>query len=279
MMIVLSHYQLANIQRSDKAQEVRISADLGRTHAAAQVDAEGLHLAEGITVSWQHIERIQMDQNGCFRVDEDGIQRIKVFSEASNRAYNLFPTQAAPTMLISGIPMHRIKDTDPWQDTLEKIKAFEGIHGSLLDTNTGLGYTAIAAAQHAEWVMTVEIEPAVISLCRQNPWSEALFDNPKISSVLGDSYEIAASLPDASFDNVLHDPPTFALAGELYSGEFYRHLYRVLKVSGKLFHYTGNPESKTGANLNRSVVERLKSAGFEAISFKPHAFGLLARKR
>ena len=27
-------------------------------------------------------------------------------------------------MLISGIPMHRIKGTDPWRDTQSKIKAF-----------------------------------------------------------------------------------------------------------------------------------------------------------
>lgn len=278
MMIVLSHYQLTELSRSNEERDVRISPDLGLTMMSARVDGMGLHLTEGVSISWQQVERIQMDQNGCFRVDEQGIQRIKVFSEASNRAYNLFPTAAAPTMLISGIPMHRIKDTNPWQDTLEKVKAFGGIRGSLLDTNTGLGYTAIAAAQQAEWVMTVEIEPAVLALCRENPWSEGLFGNPKISSVLGDSYEIVAGLADASFDNILHDPPTFALAGELYSGEFYKQLWRVLKVNGKLFHYTGNPESKTGANLNRSVVERLKAAGFVDIQFKPGAFGLLARR-
>ena len=46
----------------------------------------------------------------------------------------------------------------------------------------------------------------------------------------------------SAFDAVLHDPPRFGIAGELYSQAFYDHLARVLKPRGVLFHYTGTPK-------------------------------------
>ena len=48
----------------------------------------------------------------------------------------------------------------------------------MLDTCTGLGYTALAAAAHADHVTTVELDPAVHAIIQQNPWSCALFDAP-----------------------------------------------------------------------------------------------------
>ena len=42
------------------------------------------------------------------------------------------------------------------------------------------------------------------------------------------------SLPDASFDLILHDPPRFSLAGELYRA--LRELFRVLKPGGHVPH-------------------------------------------
>ena len=66
-------------------------------------------------------------------------RKIQFFSEQTNQLYSLMPTERAPTMLISGIPMHRIKNTDPHADTLEKIKTIAPITGHVLDTATGLG--------------------------------------------------------------------------------------------------------------------------------------------
>jgi len=40
-------------------------------------------------------------------VGDGAMQKIVVFSEATNRVYSLFITAGAPTMLVSGIPMHR----------------------------------------------------------------------------------------------------------------------------------------------------------------------------
>ena len=75
------------------------------------------------------------------------MEKIQFFSIDSGRAFSLYPTPAAPTMLISGIPMHRIKDTDPWSDTLTKVRALGPVRGRVLDTSLGLGYTAIALAR------------------------------------------------------------------------------------------------------------------------------------
>ncbi|MCP5098806.1 MAG: methyltransferase, partial [Chloroflexi bacterium] len=191
---------------------------------------------------------------------------------------SLMPTESAPTMLISGITMHRIKHTNPHLDTLEKIKAAKPVVGNVLDTTMGLGYTAIAAAKTADHVTTIELDPTVVEVCRANPWSQGLFDNPKIMRHIGDSFDVVETLADASFSRVIHDPPMFKLAGHLYSTDFYRELVRVLKGNGRLFHYIGNPKSKSGSSVTRSVVRRLKEAGFRRIKPAPRAFGVVAYK-
>jgi predicted methyltransferase len=181
-------------------------------------------------------------------------------------------------MLISGIPMHRVKGTTPNQDTHQKIKALGKPYGKILDTATGLGYTAIQAAKTAEWVITIEFDPVVHEICRLNPWSGELFSQPNIYKLIGDSADISEMFEENTFNAILHDPPTFTLAGHLYSLAMYQSFYRILKPNGRLFHYIGNPESRLGASVGRGVVERLKQAGFD-VKPRPHAFGVLATKR
>lgn len=80
------------------------------------------------------------------------------------------------------------------------------------------------------------------------------------------------------FDEVIHDPPRLSLASELYSLEFYKQLFRVLKANGKIYHYIGAPGSKNRKiSLSRNVAERLKQAGFKDIK-KAH-YGLTAVKQ
>jgi predicted methyltransferase len=70
-------------------------------------------------------------------------------------------------------------------------------------------------------------------------------------------------LPAASFDAILHDPPRFGLAGDLYSRVFYDELARVLRPGGRLFHYTGTPNRLTsGRDVPQEVAQRLRRAGF-----------------
>ena len=204
--------------------------------------------------------------------------RIHYFSEVTGRSLSLYPTGGAPTMLVSGIPMHRIKDTDPHQDTLEKIRAVKPVVGRVLDTTTGLGYTAIEAAKTAAEVISVELDPAALEVARNNPWSQALFADPKIKQIVGDSFEVIQEFDNGTFTRILHDPPVFSLAGDLYSGSFYEELYRVLRSGGRLFHYVGDPESKSGRNVTAGVMRRLGQAGFREIRKAPRAFGVVAEK-
>jgi len=196
-----------------------------------------------------------------------------------NRHYSLMPTERAPTTLISGLPMHRIKDVDPREDTMRKIKTIAPLRGRVLDTATGLGYTAIAAAETAEQVVTIELDETALAVARLNPWSRALFDHPKIEQVIGDAFEEVMRFDNAAFSAIIHDPPTFSLAGELYSEEMYRRLFRVLRSGGRMFHYIGDLDSPSGGRVAKGVVRRLQEAGFARVVRKPDAFGLVAHKR
>ena len=55
-------------------------------------------------------------------------------------------------------------------------------------------------------------------------------------------------------------------------------IWRVLRRNGKLFHYIGDPDSKSGARTTKGVVRRLQEAGFTRIVPKPQAFGVAAYK-
>lgn len=279
MKIVLSHFQvepLLDAQRKNRS-EAETSTDLGLTKTRVVLDAEGVQFS-GERLRWDDAEKIARDENSCFVLDATEISKIKAFSEMTNRAYSLYPTSSAPTMLVAGFPMHRIKDIMPERAAHAMVKTLAPLSGNVLDTATGLGYTAIEMAKNARHVITIELDPAAQEIAKQNPWSRDLFNNPKIEQRIGDSFEIVPTLAANSFDAILHDPPTMALAGDLYSEEFYRELFRVLRRGGKLFHYIGDPESKFGANITRGVVQRLKDAGFKKVQPAAYAFGVIAWK-
>lgn len=277
--LVLSHFQarelLAALQRGEPS--VLSSLDLNRTRVAVALSAAGAELPVGAPLDAALLAELIEDENACWLVEEDGLSRIQAWSQESGRVYSLYPTPAAPTMLVSGIPMHRIKETDPHQDTLAKIRAAGPVQGSVLDTCTGLGYTALEAARTAAHVITCELDPAVHTIIERNPWSARLFATPNVECRIGDSAELIAEFAAASFDLIVHDPPMFSLAGDLYALDFYRECKRVLRPRGRLFHYIGNPESKSGATVTRGVVRRLHEAGFSRITPRPQAFGVLAQ--
>ena len=75
---------------------------------------------------------------------------------------------------------------------------------------------------------------------------------------------------------IVHDPPRFGIAGELYSQVFYDHLARVLRKGGRLFHYTGTPNRLTsGRDVPREVATRLGKAGFRT---RPELDGVFATR-
>jgi predicted methyltransferase len=278
--ITLSHFQAQALlnARNKRLEITQISLDLGINTVQVKLDPLGVQLQSGQELGWKVVEAIADSQSSCFVIENGEATAIQFYSEATERLYSLYPTTGAPSMLISGIPMHRIKDTDPYQDTLEKIRTLKPLVGQVLDTATGLGYTAIQAAQTAEHVTTIELDPAVLQVCRLNPWSGELFDNPKITQLIGDSFEVVAEMESGRFTRVIHDPPAFSLAGDLYSGEFYIQLHRVMRNQSRLFHYIGDPESKSGRSNTAGVIRRLEQVGFRQVRRVPQAFGVVALK-
>jgi hypothetical protein len=279
-MIVLSHYQAEVLLAAHKGSlpVADVSLDLNLSQKQVTLDAQGVSLPDGQVLDWQVIEAIQKSDSSCYVIVDGTATAVQFFSEQTGRVYSLYPTMGAPTMLVSGIPMHRIKNTDPHADTLEKIRAARPLVGLVLDTATGLGYTAMEASRTAEHVTTIELDPAALQVCRSNPWSQELFDNPKITQRIGDSFDVVGELNNNSFSRIIHDPPVFALAGDLYSSEFYRELHRVLRNNSKLFHYIGDPESKSGRSTTAGVIKRLEQAGFRQVTRAPRAFGVVAVK-
>lgn len=277
--MVLSHYELqpVNEARRSGIREISIRVDLGRASVRVHLTPCGIEFPSGLCLSWEEVEEIITHPNVCFRWDERGLQRLQRFSFTTGRLVSLYPTGGAPTITLSGIPMHRIQGTDPWKDTLAKIRAARP-RGKVLDTCMGLGYTALAAARTADFVLTVELDPAVIDIARENPWSVEVFHHERIHIIQADVGELITTFPPQTFSVVIHDPPMFALAGNLYSLEFYRELHRVLTSRGRLFHYIGNPEGKMARNLTRSVSRRLRQAGFRKIIPARQAFGVIASK-
>ncbi len=277
-LIVIAWPQAAEMLAALKAAapSVTTSLDLGMTRVTLSLAQGMIELPGNLRMDADYLQAVVDDPNSCMRVQPDGLYKVSAFSEETGRYYSLYPTSGAPTMLISGIPMHRVKDTDPYADTRTKIRAAGPLTGDVLDTCTGLGYTALEAARTARSVTTLELDPTVYEIIRQNPWSAHLFDTPNISPRTGDSATLITEFADASFDVIVHDPPMFNLAGELYGLDFYTQCRRVLRRRGRLFHYIGNPDSKSGATVTRGVVRRLQEAGFLRVTPHPEAFGVTA---
>ena len=278
--IVLSYIQAGQLldARRKGLTSVDASPDLGRTTVTVALTEEGIIFPGGERLAWSSVEKICKSEVNCYLVEDNAMQPVQIFSEYTNRMCSLLPTKGAPSMLIAGFVMHRIKDTDPMQDTRSKIAAIAPISGRVLDTATGLGYTAIEAARSAEEVVTIELDPGAQAMARLNPWSRELFDNPKITQIMGDAYEVVQEFADESFARIIHDPPTFSLAGDLYAGAFYRQLYRVLRRGGRLYHYIGDPDSKASGGVTKGALRRLQEAGFTRVTRKVDAYGVVAYK-
>src|SRR6266571_2940934 len=278
--IVLSYVQVEPLLKAKQQGQssIVISPDLGLTTVTAMLKPEGVVFPDGERLGWLSVEKISKSEVNCFILEDNAIRSIQVFSEYTNRVCSLMPTRGAPSMLIAGFVMHRIKDIDPMQDTLRKIATISPIVGRVLDTATGLGYTAIEAAKTADKVVTIELDPGTQEIARLNPWSQALFTSANIHQIMGDAYEVVPTFEDGSFARIIHDPPTFSLAGELYSGAFYRQLFRVLKRGGRLYHYIGDPNSRASGGVTKGALKRLQEAGFARVVRKPEAYGVVAYK-
>jgi predicted methyltransferase len=234
--------------------------DLGRSTATVQLDAGGW--------SWNNRRFPFMEtckERTIYWWDGEGFAAVSRFGQS---LIKLVPTEwDAPTFEIDGIKMLPTAQVSPYEDARRKVALIQPQGRIVLDTCGGLGYFAAWCLQGgARHVLSFEKNPDVIWLRGLNPWSPA-HEGPDAAPALtltqADISEHIAKLPAASVDAVLHDPPRFGIAGELYSQKFYDQLARVLRKGGRMFHYTGTPNRLTSRrDVPNEVATRLQRAGF-----------------
>jgi predicted methyltransferase len=251
------------------AATVECSLDLERSRTTVEVDAEGWR-CQG--ERFPYLETCK--ERTVYRWDGEAFEPVARFTTS---LIKLVPTQwGPPTFEIDGIKMLPTAHVSPYADAERKVGLIQPRGKVILDTCGGLGYFAAwCLLGQAKQVHSYEKNADVIWLRSLNPWS------PEIGGALtlthGDIAQHIGALPSGSFDAILHDPPRFGTAGELYSQAFYDQLARVLKRNGKLFHYTGTPNKLTsGRDVPGEVMKRLRHAGFVA---NPNGDGVLAVRK
>jgi uncharacterized protein len=189
----------------------------------------------------------------------------------------LVPTEwGPPTFHIDGIKMLPTANVSPYADAERKVGLIQPRGKVILDTCGGLGYFAAwCLLGEAKQILSYEKNADVLWLRSLNPWSPEIGNG--LTLTYGDIAEQIVTLPNESVDAILHDPPRFGIAGELYSQIFYEQLARVIKRKGKLFHYTGASNKLTsGRDVSNEVMKRLRHAGFAA---ELNGDGILAMKK
>ena len=197
--------------------------------------------------------------------------RFEPIARFANALIKLIPTQwGVPTFEIDGIKMLATARMSPWIDADRKVRLIQPRGKVILDTCGGLGYfAACCLAGKSAHVYSYEKNSDVIWLRSLNPWSPDNLESCTATTAMtltnGDITELISEHASDSIDAILHDPPRFGIAGELYSQVFYDQLARVLKRKSKLFHYTGMPNKlSSGRDLANEVATRLCRAGFTA---------------
>jgi hypothetical protein len=231
------------------------SLDLERSQTQVELGAEEWHWRGH---GYPYLERCK--ERTIYHWTDAGFEPVARFGAS---LLKLVPTDwGPPTFEIDGVKMLPTKQVSPYEDARRKVALVEPGGKRILDTCAGLGYFAAWCLEGgASEVTSFEVNPDVLWLRNLNPWSPQ--DAPGLTLVTGDISQGISGLAAAAFGAILHDPPRFGLAGELYSQVFYDELARVLRPGGRLFHYTGAPNRLTsGRDVPQEVARRLRLAGF-----------------
>jgi hypothetical protein len=265
---------LAAMDRGDKS--IVISTDLNLTSAHFSLNGDKLILDPDNRLSRTELQQITKKANRIFYLDEG---QLELLEDRSDGYYKLVPTDQAPLLEISGVKMHISKGINPFESAGQMAAQVVKKGDRVLDSCSGLGYAASEALQlGAREVISVEKSATVMALRKKNPWSQRIY-GANIELVHADINDYIKGLATGSFDAIIHDPPRFSLAGELYGESFYRELYRVLKKRGSLFHYTGNPHLlKRGTSFIDKAAQRLKLVGFTRVEKVDALMGIRAYK-
>lgn len=258
-LLTLDVHERLLTARDKKAIEVECSLDLDRSKTRVQVHASEWEWQEK---RFPYLERCK-DRTVYYWSGE----RFEPASRYDTSLIKLVPTEwGAPTFEIDGIKMLPTLRVSPYEDAREKVALIQPRDKTILDTCGGLGYFASWCLElDAAAIVSYERSAAVIWLRHLNPWSPEGSGqaDARLTLTEGDVLERIGSHAKGSFDAILHDPPRFGIAGDLYSQQLYDELARVLKRKGKLFHYVGTPNKlTTGRDVPAEVAKRLQRAGF-----------------
>ncbi|WP_343817693.1 SAM-dependent methyltransferase [Dyella marensis] len=238
------------------------SLDLGRSNGTASLQPDGWLWKD------QHYPYPgKIKDRTIYYWDGDEFAPVSRFSAS---LIKLVPTEwGAPTFEIDGIKMLPTSKESPVDDARRKVALVEPRGKAVLDTCGGLGYFAACCLDAGVGrIQSFEKNPDVLWLRTLNPWSpdpDAPAAGGRLQLAQADVSQAIAAVADASVDAVLHDPPRFGIAGELYSRAFYDQLARVIRRGGRMFHYTGSPNKLTSdRDVPREVARRLEKAGFRA---------------
>jgi len=240
----------------DGAARLRCSLDLERTQT--EVEAHADHFVVDGT-HYPYPGRCR--DRTIYHFIEGAFEPVARFAGS---LIKLVPTDwGPPTFEIDGIKMLPTSRVSPYEDAVRKVSLVAPQGRTVLDTCGGLGYfAACCLSAGAARILSYEKNPDVIWLRGLNPWSPVPGDALELTQ--GDVIAHLDALPDASVDAILHDPPRFGIAGELYSQAVYDSFARVIRRKGRLFHYTGTPNRLTsGRDVPNEVATRLRKAGFE----------------
>jgi predicted methyltransferase len=248
--------------RDAGASEWAGSMDLGRSSGSAALHAE----------SWQwkgqgYPYPAKVKDRTIYYWDGEAFSPV---SRYAGSLIKLVPTEwGAPTFEIDGIKMLPTSKESPVDDARRKVALVDPRGKVVLDTCGGLGYFAACCLEAGvARLQSFEKNPDVLWLRTINPWSpdpDSDAAGGRLELTHADVSQAIVQIADASVDALLHDPPRFGIAGELYSQVFYDQLARVLRRGGRLFHYTGSPNKLTSdRDVPREVARRLEKAGFRA---------------
>lgn len=255
LITLKEHTQLLRAAQACSA-TLECSLDLGRSITTVTVHDRGW-VWQG--QAFPYLERCK--ERSIYYWNGDQFEEVSRYRHA---LIKLVPTPwGPPTFEIDGIKMLPTAQVSPYEDAKNKVALIQPRGKVVLDTCGGLGYFAAWCVQaQARQVISYEKNPDVIWLRQLNPWSPQ--EDAVLTLTNADIVEQIALLPDAAVDAVLHDPPRFGIAGELYAQVFYDQLARVIKRKGRLFHYTGTPNKLTsGRDVPGEVAKRLRQAGFQ----------------
>ena len=236
------------------------SFDLGRSQEEAPLQADAWH--------WRD-QRMpypaRLKDRTIYCLDGDDFAPV---SRYNGSLIKLVPTEwGVPTFEIDGIKMLPTSKASPLDDARRKVALVEPRGKTVLDTCGGLGYFAACCLDAGvASIRSFEKNADVLWLRTLNPWSpdpRSAASGGRLQLAHADVSEAILDIPEGSVDALLHDPPRFGIAGELYSRVFYDELARVIRRGGRLFHYTGSPNKLTsGRDVPREVARRLEQAGF-----------------